>query len=370
VVGFGMAVGTLPDMDIFFVSGPEALLALHRGFTHALFWQPILVLLAVIPFYIWLCCRKAPTYPLSHQDLPGSDQVCPHYPFGRMYLAALTGAGMHLYLDCMTTFGTMIFLPFSSMRVAFPALFIIDIVLTLPLLVLLILALRSAPDIVPARAGNTTGFAFVSARSQRLARMGLAWILLYPLLCLGMNAALTMRLTPAFAAPQSVSQATLPQATAGRLTLMPEPFSPFVWKAVVDDSQTYRISTLFPLRHLGAPDPEQELRFNKPDQRLYAALIQQTRQNALFDQFRDFAPLMVQVERPAIQSGDQELMSEYAFMDLRYVTPPKSPARWFGRTEPVFILEARVNASGTLLAYRLLRRNHDAGHTPWVIIEH
>jgi hypothetical protein len=60
---------------------------------------------------------------------------------------------------------------------------------------------------------------------------------------------------------------------------------------------------------------------------------------------------------------------EYVFMDLRYVTPPRSPARWFGRTEPVFVLEVRVDSSDTLLAYRLLRRSRDAGRTPWVVIE-
>ena len=59
VLGFGIAVGELPDMDIFFGSTPEALLVLHRGFTHALVWQPLLVLLAVIPFYLWLRCKPA-----------------------------------------------------------------------------------------------------------------------------------------------------------------------------------------------------------------------------------------------------------------------------------------------------------------------
>jgi len=361
VIGFGMAVGSLPDIDIFFGSGAEALLVLHRGISHALFWQPVLALLAVVPFYILMRYRKTET--------------CPPYSFGRMYLVALVGVAIHLYLDAMTTFGTMIFLPFSPMRVAFPAVFIIDLVLTLPLLALLVLALRSPPDIIPkhgpTKAGDTAGFAFFSKRSKRLARMGLAWILIYPLLCLGVNTALTMRLTPDFTAPAAQPGT---HASAGRLMLLPEPFSPFVWKAVVDDGQAYRMSVLFPLRHLGAPrseeGPKQEQRFDKPDQQLYKALLQQ---NALFGQFRDFAPLMVQVERPAAQSGyetpDKEPGREYAFMDLRYVTPPGSPARWFGRTEPIFVLEARVKASGELLAYRFLKRGQADKGAPWIVIE-
>jgi inner membrane protein len=253
------------------------------------------------------------------------------------------------------------------MRVALPALFIIDPVLTLPVLTLFILALRAAPDIIPARAGDTTGFAFVSARSQKLARIGLAWILLYPLLSLGVNATLTAWLTPSFTAPQAISQEA-PQA-ASRLILMTEPFSPFVWKAIVDDGPAYRMSALFPLWHLDPPGMEKELIFNKPDPQLYDALM---RQNALFGQFRDFSPLMVQLQRPvnpAVQLDYKEPVSEYIFVDLRYITPPDSPARWFGRTDPIFMLEARVNSSGALLAYRFLKRGHDAGNTPWISVE-
>jgi len=388
VVGFGIAVGALPDMDIFFVSGPEAFLTMHRGFTHALFWQPVLVLLVVIPFYLWMVWRdtssglffapveyRKSTLP-PQKTAPSSSHAKPgHYSFGLMYITALTGVSIHIYLDAMTTFGTMIFLPFSAMRVAFPAMFIIDPVLTLPLLVLLILVLRSASDIVPPTVSAGTGdatdgvasIAFFPARSQRLARVGLAWILFYPLLCLGVNAALVSRLAPDFTAPQNIPQTeqVLPEAVA-RLILRPEPISPFVWKVIFDEGPTYRVSTLFPLRHLGIPDPERELRFSKPDQQLYAALMQQ---HALFGRFRDFAPLMAQVERPAVQSDDPEPVREYVFMALRYVTPPRSPARWFGRTEPVFVLEVRVDSSDTLLAYRLLRRSRDAGRTPWVVIE-
>jgi inner membrane protein len=327
-----------------------------------------MVLLAVIPFYIWLYCRKAGTYPLPALGCRAGEprpaffagaQGMGAFSFGRMYLVALVGVAIHIYFDWMTSFGTMIFLPFSSMRAALPALFIIDPVLTLPVLILFILALRAAPDIIPAKAGDSTGFAFVSAKSQKLARIGLAWILFYPLLCLGVNAMLTARLTPSFTAPQ----------TASRLILMTEPLSPFVWKAIVDDGPTYRMSTLFPLWHLGLPDTEKELLFSKPDPQLYDALM---RQNALFDQFRDFSPLMVQLQRPVsptVQLDHKEPVSEYAFVDLRYIISPDSPARWFGRTDPIFMLEARVNPSGALLAYRFLKRGHDAGNTPWIAVE-
>ena len=58
ILGFGIAVGELPDMDVLFGVSPEALLMLHRGITHSLIWQPVLALVAVLPFFIWMQCKS------------------------------------------------------------------------------------------------------------------------------------------------------------------------------------------------------------------------------------------------------------------------------------------------------------------------
>lgn len=377
VIAFGIAAGQLPDMDVFFGSGTEALLALHRGITHALAWQPVQILVVVIPFYIWLYCRRARVFPLPAPAGPrpagggpaffAGTQGMGGFTFGRMCLIALLIAFTHIYLDCMTMFGTMALLPFSPVRVAAPAMFIIDPLLSVPLLILLVLALRRSPDIIPPAAGAASGFAFVPAGARKLARVGLAWVVLYPLLCLGVNAAATAALGPSLAAESALSSTQVPARPGSRLRLLTEPFSPFVWKAVVDDGETYRMSTLFLFKASDAQSGRPEYVFAKPDPNLYASL---ERRHPLFGLFREFAPLMVQTRRPAgpsVQSGYQDAVTEYGFADLRYIASPRSPARWAGRSDPMFILEARVNSSGDLLAYRFLKRGNEAEETPWTI---
>lgn len=378
ILGFGIAVGELPDIDIFFGSTPEALMVVHRGITHALAWQPVLALLAVLPFYLWLRCKSAdppsnicsapggriasgmPSAPAGGDAFPRASAS--RFGLGSLYLVALFALYTHIYLDCMTTFGTQIFLPFSAARVGFPSMFIVDLLLTLPALALMVYAWRLTPDYLAAPAGSLAGprpdrqgkptlAAFASARSRRIARIGLAWMLLYPLASLGVNAAATALYSPVLAPGTS-------------LRLLTEPFSPFVWKAVIEENHTYRMGTLF---LTSAKEPQWQ-HFVQPEPMLYEAL---KRQHPIFRQFEPFAPLMVQMERPAsylTQTEYTEKITEYAFADLRYLMSPDSPARFFGRSDPNFILEARVNDSGALLAYRFLRRGK-LESTPWVQLQ-
>ena len=370
LLGFGIAAGELPDIDIFFGSTPEALMVVHRGITHALAWQPLLALLAVLPFYLWM--RVRPANPSANARAvsaspPAGGDARPlsgagRFGLGSLYLAALFALYTHIYLDCMTTFGTQIFLPFSAMRVGLPAMFIVDLLLTLPALGLMIYAWRLPPDhaaapadslagVRPRQGGASNTGAFASARARRAARVGLAWVLLYPLAALGVNAAAAALYAPSLAPGNS-------------LQLLTEPFSPLVWKAVVEEGRTYRMGTLF---LASAQEPRWE-RFAQPEPMLYESL---KRQHKIFRLFEDFAPLMVQAERPAsylTQADHAEKVTEYAFADLRYLMSPDSPARLFGRTDPNFILEARVNDSGALLAYRFLRRGK-LESTPWTLLQ-
>ena len=55
---FGVLAGQLPDLDVFFGSSAEFLLTKHRGITHAIAWQPFLVLALVLPFAIFSVTLK------------------------------------------------------------------------------------------------------------------------------------------------------------------------------------------------------------------------------------------------------------------------------------------------------------------------
>ena len=126
-------VAAFPDIDLAFVRGPLQFLQLHRGFTHARVYLPLLALLLA------LAAR-----PLWKRDTPG------RWPLPLVWLFFGGLILLHIWLDCITTYGTMIFLPFSAERVRLNGVFIIDLLLTLPLLAAAWLALRRA-TVRPAR---------------------------------------------------------------------------------------------------------------------------------------------------------------------------------------------------------------------------
>lgn len=394
LICFGIVAGELPDLDVIFGASPQALMTLHRGITHALFWQPVMALLVAVPFFLWLCNNRAEPVlhngaPLLRPGMAGLDSRG-NPAFVRLWFMALIALCLHIYLDCMTSFGTQALLPFSDARVALPAMFIVDPLLTLPALALLVAALKQEPDYArlagsgnrgrlwsgvmsgtgkenaPGRApgsgkgqagGAGQGVALYSRRSRALAKAALAWIVVYPLLALGVNAAATATTGGVWLRPGDPS---------ARLILMTEPFSPFIWKKIESQKQGWLLSLTTPL---SGQEAGESIFHKRPDPVLYASLM---RQESIFAHFASFAPLMTQTERPApalTSSGHSGPVREYAFADLRYLAAPSSFTHLVGRGDAMFVLEARVNAHGALLAWRFLKRAGDASHTPWVLLE-
>ena len=111
----GVAGALLPDVDALIRSGADPLLyaEFHRHFTHALAFIPIGGALAALP---WLLARR----------------TRPHW---KAYFGAATaGYATHGLLDASTTYGTLLFWPFTDLRVAWNAISIIDPLFTLVLL--------------------------------------------------------------------------------------------------------------------------------------------------------------------------------------------------------------------------------------------
>ncbi len=393
LVAFGIVAGQFPDIDVLFGgASPEFFLSAHRGITHALVLQPIMALAVVFPFALLLLNQPArfPAWggaaalsPVAGgafaphggagalQGEAGAHGPSRRFGLGSMVCAALLALYLHIFLDCMTTFGTQIFLPFSAARVGFPSMFIVDFLLTLPALALLCLVLWlpsvSAPAAVQgswwrvlrsARTADenapTPGLKYFSPRAQVLARIGLCWLVLYPLTALGLNGTL------------AYGYAKVWGNEPARVALLTEPFSPFLWKAVVDEGPVYRMGTLFPL----AATPVREwVTFSKVDTELYSRL---EAQEPLFTHFRKFSPTMVQIthqQRFTGKDGTRDTLAGsevtvYRFSDMRYLISPQSPARFFGHGDANFQLEAQVAADGTLLAYRYLHRAREV-ETPW-----
>ncbi len=111
-----VAGALLPDVDALIRSSADPLLyaEFHRHFTHAVAFIPIGGALAALP---WLLARR----------------TRPHW---KAYVGAATaGYATHGLLDASTTYGTLLFWPFTDVRVSWNAISIVDPFFTLVLLI-------------------------------------------------------------------------------------------------------------------------------------------------------------------------------------------------------------------------------------------
>jgi len=111
----------LPDLDVFFPGHGLEGLVTHRGFSHSLLGVAIGAV-AVAWFAQKLKLK--------------------HLSFSQLYVAAIFGMLMHKFFDVVTTYGTLVFMPFSDYRVALDVLFIIDPYLDILLIASLLLGWR------------------------------------------------------------------------------------------------------------------------------------------------------------------------------------------------------------------------------------
>jgi len=122
---WGMLLGAIaksaPDFDLFYtgLGDPRAYMCEHRAHTHSLFVEA----LYAIPI-AWLLVK------LFKQKVS----------FPRMLLFMLACLWGHSLLDWCTNFGTQLLLPFSSENYSLNTLAIVDLLFTLPMLVLIIIA--------------------------------------------------------------------------------------------------------------------------------------------------------------------------------------------------------------------------------------
>jgi len=119
----GAFAGMSADIDVLISSSADPLLFLeyHRQFTHSL---------AFIPFGAAICTVLIAMF------------TSPRISRTRLYLCCLLGFASHGLLDACTTYGTQLFWPFSSERVAWNIISIVDPLFTLPLCALTWIAYR------------------------------------------------------------------------------------------------------------------------------------------------------------------------------------------------------------------------------------
>ena len=188
----GAVLGTLPDLDVVIDYGDAvANVTEHRGFSHSLF-----VLAGLAAALTLLAARFAPARDIS----PGRWATF----FG---LCLLT----HPLLDALTTYGTQLLWPLELPPVAWPIVFIIDPLVTLPLLV-------------------GIGVALVTGNGQRAPARGLALAGTYLVLAFGAKQLVEHRLEPELAKRGLEAAPRLVQ---------PTPFNSLLWRVTVVDGDDH-----------------------------------------------------------------------------------------------------------------------------------
>ena len=120
----GAIAGAVPDLDVLIRSGTDPLMSLqyHRHFSHALITAPLIGICVAAIFKLLLFWSKV--------------------PFRKCVLYAVAGALTHGLVDACTSYGTLLYWPFSNHRESWDLISIIDPVFTLPLVLLTFLAFK------------------------------------------------------------------------------------------------------------------------------------------------------------------------------------------------------------------------------------
>ena len=193
----GAACNTLPDLDVFIAQGdPVRDLTFHRAETHALFWLTL-----ATPAIAWLVARVNRRVDASYREW-----------LLLVWLSLMT----HPLLDAFTVYGTQLWLPFSDYPVGIGSVFIIDPLVTVPLVAGLIAWLwwrQNAPD-----------------RGMRWIRAGLVASTLY----LGWT--VTAQTHVEGEVRRSIAATTL---ESRRVLVTPAPLNSLLWRVVVMDDDGY-----------------------------------------------------------------------------------------------------------------------------------
>ena len=305
-VPLSMVVASLPDVDVIFHRTPIDSLLLHRGITHAL---------PALPVFALLCALLM--YPFWRRGTPGA------WTFRQTAFFAFLILLMHVWLDCMTSYGTLAFLPFSDYRVRLNGLFIVDLWLLVPL----ILA------------------CFVARRRPRVAALAMIWLLLYS------GGAVVWRM---YLQDKWNSSLQADGITAAQLSVLPDAFSPLYWKVQYEhDGQCFQAPLAWNGLQTG---PWQQQK--SADPALLTRLISEDRSARIWIRF-SLLPLQDEL--------DWEDGKEYSFYDWRFSSFVPFIQNWRRNDDHHFRLMARVDGAGKLVAVRYLGysgKNDSKWHFP------
>jgi len=181
-----------PDIDILVGSDPVINLTLRRGVTHSVFGTLVMALIfAVVGRKIW-----------------------PRAKFMWLYGLTLAMLWLHIFFDLINSYGVQILAPLSNHRFALDAIFIIDPLLTFPVLACVI------------------GAAISTSWRRRFGIIGVAWCLGWPTLAIVTRQILQAKIAGDMAGELKDGEEVIVSSDA---------FSPVRWKIVTRTPTQIRI---------------------------------------------------------------------------------------------------------------------------------
>ena len=192
----GFLAGLAPDLDVLIRSENDPILFLeyHRQFSHSLFFIPfgsLIVALLIFPLF-----KKS-------------------MGFKTIYMASFLGYATHGLLDACTSYGTLLFWPFSNERITWNNISIIDPLFTIPVLILIGIAIKTRKRI----------FSFFA----------IGWIIFY--LSLGF-----IQYDRALSAAIKLAESR--GHVAERITLKPSFGNLILWKSIYQYEETFYVDAI------------------------------------------------------------------------------------------------------------------------------
>lgn len=269
---WGALVAACPDIDVLFVHTPLEYILWHRGPTHSFVGIALIAVLAAAVLLAGLALDHRRRPPGERPELAG-------WTWSTAWVLSFSLLLLHVWLDCVTSYGTQVFWPVSDCRVRFSGLFIVDMLLLLPL---------------------GAGVLFWRRRPRLMVGV-LIWCLVYPAGACLARPLLEWNLMTAL--PPLVEKERPVQA----VHLTPDVGAPFFWKAVVetaDDRLTAPYLT-------GGAVPERFEVWAKPPEPLWTRLAANDRTFAAYREFAQFPVLEETLPEPGGVLVD-------VFTDLRF----------------------------------------------------
>jgi inner membrane protein len=285
-MALGFLAAAFPDSDVAFsYISPLAYLYYHRGITHSVIMLPLWALGLA---WVWSRLRRRKE------------------AFRSYLLVAALGVAMHILGDLITSFGTMIFAPFSDLRIAWDTTFIIDLWLTAIVAAGLLASAIFRRSRLPALVGLVSLCGYVGFQALQLER--------------------AREVGGAHARSQGLEHAAV--------SALPRPVSPFNWMVIVSTPEAYHYSFVNLRREAPRPAAAHDgfiAQLDAPYQPIAMAqwqsmpklgaesdraLAEQAFREPAFGFFRWFAayPVLAEVER----GNPFECVW---FQDMRFLTP-------------------------------------------------